>query len=188
MRIFLTAKHWQLFLLVMLPALALGAAAMNPQRCAPIVVRCFPVVLALHMMLMLGWAYAVGTFLHGLVPARMQVSLVRFKVFLIFALVFILLLCLFIAAPLLGLTIPRPYPVVVLLFILSCLFCQFCLFHSLWFVARALKMAEFEKQFGQQEYFNIMPLPNPVGEFFLLWFFPVGIWVIQPRVNRLAAS
>jgi hypothetical protein len=23
------------------------------------------------------------------------------------------------------------------------------------------------------------------GPFFLLWFFPIGIWIIQPRINRL---
>jgi hypothetical protein len=23
------------------------------------------------------------------------------------------------------------------------------------------------------------------GEFFLIWFFPVGIWIIQPRINKL---
>ena len=25
------------------------------------------------------------------------------------------------------------------------------------------------------------------GAFFLLWFFPLGIWILQPRVNALAA-
>jgi len=24
------------------------------------------------------------------------------------------------------------------------------------------------------------------GPFFLIWFFPIGLWIIQPRINRLA--
>jgi hypothetical protein len=24
-------------------------------------------------------------------------------------------------------------------------------------------------------------------EFFLIWFFPIGVWIIQPRINRLYA-
>lgn len=24
------------------------------------------------------------------------------------------------------------------------------------------------------------------GEFFLLWFFPIGIWFLQPKIKKLA--
>jgi len=27
-----------------------------------------------------------------------------------------------------------------------------------------------------------------IGEFFLLWFWPLGIWFIQPKVNKLVDS
>jgi hypothetical protein len=26
------------------------------------------------------------------------------------------------------------------------------------------------------------------GPFFLLWFFPIGVWFIQPRINQLYAE
>jgi hypothetical protein len=26
------------------------------------------------------------------------------------------------------------------------------------------------------------------GEFFLIWFYPVGIWIIQPKVNKFAQA
>ena len=27
-----------------------------------------------------------------------------------------------------------------------------------------------------------------LGEFFLLWFYFIGIWIVQPKVNRLAGN
>jgi hypothetical protein len=44
------------------------------------------------------------------------------------------------------------------------------------FVATALGVAET----GKSRVFSQI-----VGTFFLLWFFPVGIWIIQPKINRL---
>jgi hypothetical protein len=23
------------------------------------------------------------------------------------------------------------------------------------------------------------------GEFFLVWFYPVGVWIIQPKINKM---
>ena len=23
------------------------------------------------------------------------------------------------------------------------------------------------------------------GEFFMIWFFPIGIWIVQPKVNKM---
>ncbi|RSK24693.1 hypothetical protein [Hymenobacter metallilatus] len=52
-----------------------------------------------------------------------------------------------------------------------------CIFYSLYYVARALRSVELQRPAQFAEF---------VGEFFLLWFYPVGIWFIQPRINRLA--
>ena len=53
---------------------------------------------------------------------------------------------------------------------------MFGLFYSIYFTAKALKGAELQRRVTFSDY---------VGEFFLLWFFPVGIWIIQPRINKL---
>jgi hypothetical protein len=50
--------------------------------------------------------------------------------------------------------------------------------YSIYFVAKALKSVERQSPTR----FN-----DSRREFLLLWFFPVGIWLIQPRVNRLFA-
>jgi hypothetical protein len=43
-------------------------------------------------------------------------------------------------------------------------------------VSKSLVLAETGKPASFYDY---------AGPFFLLWFFPVGIWIVQPRVNRL---
>lgn len=52
------------------------------------------------------------------------------------------------------------------------------IFYSLYFAARALKSVELQRSVSFNDFRR---------EFFLLWFFPVGIWLIQPRINRLFA-
>jgi hypothetical protein len=54
-----------------------------------------------------------------------------------------------------------------------------CLFYSVRFVARGLVLAETGKDVTFAGY---------ATTFFLLVFFPLGIWVIQPRINRLYAK
>jgi hypothetical protein len=53
------------------------------------------------------------------------------------------------------------------------------LFLALRFTARALVAAETRKAPAFSDY---------AGPFFLLWFFPIGIWIVQPRVNRVYAE
>jgi len=50
------------------------------------------------------------------------------------------------------------------------------MFYCLYFNAKALKTAELQKPLTFSDF---------AGEFFLLWFFPIGIWILQPRINKL---
>lgn len=56
------------------------------------------------------------------------------------------------------------------------LFAMICMFYLLYFVSKSLVLAETSKPASFCDY---------AGPLFLLWFFPVGIWIVQPRVNRL---
>jgi hypothetical protein len=53
---------------------------------------------------------------------------------------------------------------------------MFCLFYCIYFIARALRSVELNR---------IVTFSDFAGDFFLIWFFPIGIWIIQPRINRL---
>jgi hypothetical protein len=56
------------------------------------------------------------------------------------------------------------------------LFAMVCLIYDLHFVAKSLALAVT----GKPKLFS-----DFAGTFFLLWFFPVGIWSVQPKVNQL---
>jgi hypothetical protein len=44
------------------------------------------------------------------------------------------------------------------------------------YVAKTIKTAELKRKVGLSEF---------SGEFFLLWFYFIGIWIIQPKINKL---
>jgi len=53
---------------------------------------------------------------------------------------------------------------------------MFSLLYNVYFVSKTLVQAETGKPASFYDY---------AGPFFLLWFFPVGVWFTQPRINRL---
>lgn len=55
-------------------------------------------------------------------------------------------------------------------------FAMYCMFYLLYFVSKSLTLAESGKPAS---------FYDDSGPFFLLWFFPIGIWIAQPRINRL---
>jgi formate-dependent nitrite reductase membrane component NrfD len=55
----------------------------------------------------------------------------------------------------------------------------FCIFFVLYFVAKTIKTVELQKATNFGDF---------APEFLMLWFYVVGIWIIQPRVNRLVAN
>lgn len=73
----------------------------------------------------------------------------------------------------------RLTPVVIIAVFPLHLLAMFCLFYGPGFITRNLVAAETGKVVSFRDY---------VGPLLLLWFFPVGIWFIQPRINRLYAG
>ncbi len=56
------------------------------------------------------------------------------------------------------------------------LFNQFCLIAVPYFAAKSIKVAEKQDK---------VSFWNPMGTLFLILIFPIGIWFLQPRINRL---
>ncbi|WP_101311729.1 hypothetical protein [Labilibaculum manganireducens] len=56
------------------------------------------------------------------------------------------------------------------------LFSMFCIFYCLYFVAKTFKTVELQREVS---FFDF------AGEFFMIWFFPIGIWIVQPKVNKM---
>jgi len=53
---------------------------------------------------------------------------------------------------------------------------MFCLFYCLYFVAKTLKTVELQREVSFNDF---------IAEFFLTWFFPIGVWILQPRINKM---
>jgi hypothetical protein len=68
-----------------------------------------------------------------------------------------------------GLTV---LPVIIILHLLS----MVCIFLGLRFAAKTMKSVEIGRLARFSDY---------AGEFFLIWFSPIGVWFLQPRLNKI---
>lgn len=126
------------------------------------------------------WIYAMATNLNRKLPDEMPMNINRFKVFWAIPFLYITSMYLFMMFAVPFITkgnVPNPF--IFLLIIPLHLFSMFCIFYCLYFVAKSLKAVELQRKVSSGDY---------IGEFFIIWFFPIGIWFIQPRVNKLFAK
>lgn len=192
MNFFLRLRPWPLFaLLVGLPILVqllcLLALALTRHWAAmaigmPLTIGCSG--------LFFGWQWALGTGLAARRPtAEVATGLRWFKIGLRLAGGYLLLIVLLLLAGLLALlglqNQPPPafqpaWPLLVMTLILPVhLLSLAAIMYANYFVARTLKAVELQRPPELSEF---------LADFFLLWFFPVGLWFIQPRVNQLFAD
>jgi hypothetical protein len=43
-------------------------------------------------------------------------------------------------------------------------------------VAKTIKTVELQREVNFSEF---------IGEFFMIWFYFIGIWILQPKINRM---
>lgn len=55
-------------------------------------------------------------------------------------------------------------------------FSMCCIFYCLYFVAKTIKTVELQREVKFSDF---------AGEFFMIWFYPIGIWLIQPKINKM---
>jgi hypothetical protein len=48
--------------------------------------------------------------------------------------------------------------------------------YAMIFASKTLKSAELKREATLSDY---------LGDFFLIWFYPLGIWILQPRIHKL---
>ena len=175
--LFVRAKHWQLFLLFvavfvigelpMLGYVASGPKSPEDPAEAFVVVEIVTAVSALCYLL---WLWSMGSFLNSLIPPTLRSRIHFFSFTVIFTSIYVLgFIALFQSVS----------PIAVAVIIPRLLLAAFCMFYNFYFVSKSLVSAETGKNATFNEY---------AGMFFLLWFYPIGIWFIQPRINRLYAK
>ena len=112
---------------------------------------------------LIGWLYFLGMATNRLIPFSMRFSNIFFIFRLSFSLIYMAIMALFFNHDIPKIAIP--FHIIATIFLFSCL----------WTCAKTIVIAETQKSHGFDKY---------IGTFFLLWFFPIGIWFIQPRLNR----
>jgi hypothetical protein len=198
MNLFLRAKHWQLFLLTFgIPLLAeiifmsyiFSQLITHPNTVTNVSLvfnyfKFFPFIMLLFMGGLLGWQWSVAIGMQKLVPDGVKMKVGKFKIFFFVPVVYLTLLMIFIffvfpmdfSNPndfvpgfLIGFAIIMPVH----------LFSMFCLFYCIYFVSKTLKTVELQKEVVFADF---------ALEFFLVWFFPIGVWILQPKINKIVAE
>jgi hypothetical protein len=176
----LTLKHWQIFaLLIGIPVVFQFSmfALIMMQEDMTVLLAGFSVVLLFSISILFVWLYTTGKSLYQRLPKEMAMSLTRFKIALVVPAVYLatILVSAFVFMPNTSgesNISPSIFFLIVPLHLLS----MVCIFYTLYFNAKALKAVEAQREIQFSEY---------LGEIFMFWFFPIGIWVIQPRLNKI---
>ncbi len=190
---FLNAKHWQLFLLtfgipIIFQIILMGSIFSNiatntnpdPEKMFNYM-KFFPIVMILFMAIFFGWYWSVAIGLQKKVPENVTMKVKKFKIFFFIPMVYILCLIIFITFAMDGLINNGREPNVgligsiVAIIVPLHLFSIFCIFYTLYFIAKTFKTVELQREVKFSDF---------AGEFFMIWFYPVGIWIIQPKINK----
>jgi hypothetical protein len=179
-RFFLRAKHWQIFLLLfvinLLGNVALIVSMLTTTQPSQDLWNSgsslFAVFTLLFVFCFLGWFWSMGSFLDSIVQPELRLKMKIFRVAVIYPMCYLpFFLAFFLSLSIL----PMLFVVIFPLHFLA----MSCMFYLLYFVSKSLVLAETGKAASFYDY---------AGPFFLLWFFPIGVWFTQPRINRLYAD
>lgn len=171
----LRSRHWQLFVLLVGFLASMQLIAMRLDSASPEDLHVPLPVLLVGLACWICFAYwfwCLGSFLHSRVRPDLRLSLSFFASALTYPVIYMtffqLLLARLVSSPVFFLAM-FPFH----------LFAFYCVLFDLYFVSKNLLMAEKQGDVAFSGY---------AGAFFLLWIFPIGVWFLQPRINRLFAS
>lgn len=210
MNTLLKAKHWQLFLLIFaLPfVIYIGwlisfftnfVDEINHYSSSDFPVEFFNGVIYMILLMLIpaiiqyAWFWSMAIGLQKKLPPSMTMRTGLFKAFFIIPLVFSALYLLIMVSFFgsfeniedlenfgeIGDTQIALLFVGFMFISLVFLFIAFCQFYQYWFIAKTIKSAELQRDVKFSEF---------VGEFFLVWFYPIGVWILQPNINKIVAE
>ncbi len=167
MHFFLKLKHWELFLMLVLPT---AMTLMFGIPLKPLVVAAIGLFL---MLVLFAWMFSIGSWANSRLPRAHRRNPLPYALGLAIPLVY-LLMYIFLYIPELqqGGAPQRPPLWLLPMHMLSLA----GIFYGLWYTARQLKSL----QENEEAEFLIFS-----STFFLLFIFPLGVWLIQPSVNDL---
>lgn len=193
--VFLRAKHWQLFVpLLAIPFITMiifgvfigiTLLAQNPKGPEEViwVFYFLPILFVICGFIQFAWFWNVLTKLSKLVNSTVRFPKRRIKLFFFIPIIYLCLVPFLIAFVIKTTAVSNPSfsemlqlgILGILVFILH-FFSIFCILHTIYFAAKTIRSAELQRNARFSTF---------VGDFFLIWIFPVGIWFVQPRINAL---
>jgi hypothetical protein len=196
MDLFLRAKHWQLFIAFVVLPIVIGMFLMinmlmnilpngEPD---PVEIfnhlKFFPLVIILFMGGKMCWQWAVAIRLQRLAPPGVRFKNTAFQIFFWFIILFypVLFFFFFYMFRFIGsigmaghIVDPTNFIWFAAIFPFS-LFNTFCMFYCYYSSAKTYKTIELQRQVTFSDF---------VLEFMLIWFFFVGVWILQPKINKM---
>jgi hypothetical protein len=189
MKIFLKAKHWQLFLLTFaipfflyMSGIVIMIAILATQRVHDpyIGLRFLPFFIFIGLIataVQYGWMWASGILLNNRLPEELRLNTVFFKICFFYPFIYIpiVIIIVFTNLP----PDPAMFPLALLALIPFHIFAIFCSFYCYYFVARIVKTNEMGMHTTVNDY---------IAEIFMIWFFFIGIWFLQPKINKIISA
>ena len=193
MDLFLRAKHWQLFVAFVVLPFIIGMVFMinmlmnilPDSEPDPIKIfshlKFFPLVVILFMAGKMCWQWAVAIRLQRLAPPGVQFRNTAFQIFFWFVMLFypVLFFCMFSFINSIAtagrMVDPKDFVWFIAIFPLS-LFNTFCMFYCYYYSAKTYKTVELQRDVTMSDF---------ILECVLIWFFFVGVWILQPKINKM---
>lgn len=168
MRKIFTIPTWQVFLLLILPGF-------------------FPVSNSIGIFISVTWAlfflcctYLLGNILYKKLPTGHDLNLNRFHFNLFFPVIyFTIIFIVYDGGYDINQDTYKNYGRVAAIIIPLHLFSMYCMFYTIWFIGKTIATIENNK---------VVTFDNYAGNFFLLWFFPIGIWWMHPKIKRIISN
>jgi hypothetical protein len=170
---FLRAKHWLVFsLLFGIPLVGeiaimtyIATKIASPEKLFANMSLAVGFLTVVSVLPMLGWFWALGSFLNSIAQPQLKMKFGFFKFALLYPALYIFV---FLAA--FQSLNPLWFAVIFPLHLIAI----YCMFYCLYFVSKSLALVEMNRPVSFSDY---------AASFFLLWFYPIGIWIIQPKIN-----
>lgn len=186
MKSLLRLKAWVLFMFFILPLfleiitliavgfsmVATGGFEQDEALVGTVVMAGLTVLSAIvGAVILFSWIYAVATRLYPKLPAVHTMKLGRFKFAFFFPMIYVVVFMCF-----MFFVFPSVAPEWAFIIVPFHFLAIACIFYVLYFTAKSLKTFELNRNVTFGDY---------AGEFFLLWFYFIGVWFIQPRINAI---
>lgn len=144
------------------------------------------VIIMMGVVAFISWIWSVVIVLHEKAPDHIKINITTFKTSLLIPLIYVIILVLLIvldSPTKMSAQMKHPIKTVdnamgiafVVVKTLSYLSAA-CILYCLYFVAKTFKTVELQRKVSFTDF---------AGYFLLVCLFPIGIWIIQPKINKM---